>query len=265
MNENIITSSQNSKVQSIRTLKQKQVRDMHGMFVAEGKKIISDAIRAGIPMKRLFVLETKVDKFTDIIRHTKDNNVEIILVNDKVLSAICQTKSPQGIVASFSQLDHTLDTDCLDNSSFVAILQDISDPGNLGTIIRTCDAVGCDMILMQECADIYNNKVIRSSMGSIFNIKLKKVDLDECISTMVASSWQIGCGHLDGTNFYKRTQDKKVALVIANEARGVTQSTAKLCTDLWKLPMRGSTNSLNAAIAAGIMLYDIQQKMNPSS
>ena len=261
MNENIITSVQNNKIKNLRSLSKKHTRDELNMFVAEGDKVIRDAITAELSTEEIFVLDAKSDKFTPLLQLAKQNDIPITLVNDKVMSAISQTKSPQGVVAAFYKNTQDFSYDILDTIRFAAILEEIKDPGNLGTIIRTCDAVGVDIIFTENCTDIYNNKVIRASMGSIFNIPCYDTNIHDCINYMSKYSWQVGCGHLNGNNFYERNQGDKVSLVIGNEAKGITDATSELCTNLWKLPMNGKADSLNASIAAGIMLYDIHNKM----
>lgn len=262
MDEKIITSVQNNKIKQLRSLKQKQSRDDLNMFSAEGDKVIHDAICAGLTATDIFVQDTKIDKFDKLLSLAMQKNIPVNIVNEKIMSAISQTKSPQGVAATFYKKQNSFSHEVLKDARFVAILEEIKDPGNLGTIIRTCDAVGVDLIIMENCTDIYNNKVIRASMGSIFNLPCYIVSLRECISQMAAGGWQIGCGHLDGDNFYNRKQLQNVALVIGNETRGITDETAGLCTHLWKLPMNGEADSLNASIAAGIMLYDIHNKLS---
>lgn len=262
MNETTITSVQNSKIKKIRSLSKKQTRDELNMFTAEGEKVVQDAIIAGLKTDEIFVLDSKLEKFTSLLQLAKQKNIPIIEVNEKVMSAISQTKSPQGVAAAFYKYTQKFSYEVLNNVCFVAILEEINDPGNLGTIIRTCDAVGVDIIITENCTDIYNNKVIRASMGSIFNIPCYDASILQCINHMSKDNWQIGCGHLKGLNFYDRVQRDKVALIIGNEARGITEATSELCTDLWKLPMNGKAESLNASIAAGIMLYDIHNKMH---
>jgi len=261
MVENIITSVQNSKIKKLRSLKQKTTRDTLNMFVAEGDKVIKDAMNAGLKALDIFVLDIKSSKFIEIINLALEKKFPVNYVNEKVLSSISQTKSPQGIIAVFDKPENGFSLEAMNNIRFAAILEEIKDPGNLGTIIRTCDAVGVDLIIMENCTDIYNPKVIRASMGSIFNLPCYDTKLQQCIEHMVKDDWQIGCGHLKGDNFFNRVQKHKVALVIANEARGISEATSDLCTDLWKLPMNGKADSLNASIAAGIMLYDIHNKM----
>lgn len=262
MSDNIITSVQNNKIKKIRSLNKKQIRDELSMFAAEGDKVVHDAIIAGLNTDEIFVLDTKLNKFTSLLELAQQKDIPITLVNEKVMSALSQTKSPQGVVAAFYKRTPKFSHDILDKVCFAAILEGIKDPGNLGTIIRTCDAVGVDIIIMQDCTDIYNNKVIRASMGSIFNIPSYDTSISQCATYMSKNNWQVACGHLNGVNFYDRVQRNKVALIIGNEARGITEATSKLCTDLWKLPMNGKADSLNASIAAGIMLYDINNKMH---
>ncbi|MEX1377883.1 MAG: RNA methyltransferase [Eubacteriales bacterium] len=260
MDNNIITSVQNSKIQKVRLLKQKKVRDELDVFLAEGDKLIEDAMSAGLEILDVFVLDEKADKFKDLINEASDKNAFVSIINEKVLSSISQTKSPQGIAAVIKKKASQYSDDILKCTRFAAILENLQDPGNLGTIIRTCDAVGVDFIVMENCTDIYNSKVIRASMGSIFNIPIYEIPLHQCIESMKSEQWQVGCGHLHGENFYLRKQKQKAAIIIGNESQGVSEPTSKLCTDLWKLPMKGKADSLNASIAAGIMLYDIQNK-----
>ena len=262
MIENIITSVQNNKIKQLRSLKQKSERDSLNMFVAEGDKVIIDAINAGLDCIDIFIQDTKTSKFTDIINLARQNNIPVVMVNDKVMAAITQTKTPQGAAASFYKKEDAFSLGDLEKFRFIVMLEQISDPGNLGTIIRTCDAVGVDMVILEGCTDIYNNKVIRSSMGSIFNLPCVEAPINPIVERMKASSWQVGCGHLKGGNFYNRLQNEKVALIIGNESAGIKDETAIMCTDLWKLPMRGKADSLNASIAAGIMLYDISNRLN---
>ncbi len=262
MSEKTITSMQNSKIKQLRSLKQKSVRDTLNMFVAEGDKVIADAINAGLECTDVFIQDTKADKFQDIIELVHKKNIPLNIVNDKVLAAITQTKTPQGAAASFFKKENVFSENELSKLHFVAILEQINDPGNLGTIIRTCDAVGADMVIMEACADLYNNKVIRASMGSIFNLPCVEAPIHAVISKMKSDSWQVGCGHLRGSNFYDRQQKQKIALIIGNESAGIKDETSKICTDLWKLPMKGKADSLNASIAAGIMLYDIHNRLS---
>ena len=260
MIEQKITSVQNSKIQKARSLKQKKLRDELNRFLAEGDKVIADAMSAGLEISDIFVLDEKTDKFKDILNQAAGKNVFINIVNEKVLSSISQTKSPQGIVALIKKSEAIYSDNIFQKARFAAMLENLQDPGNLGTIIRTCDAVGVDFIIMESCADIYNPKVLRASMGSIFNVPIYEKPIKECIGKMKSAGWQVGCGHLHGENFYMRRQLQKAALIIGNESQGISEITSKLCTDLWKLPMRGSADSLNASVAAGIMLYDIQNK-----
>ena len=262
METQIITSIQNDKIKLIRSLKQKQNRDKLNLFLAEGEKIVRDALSAGMIAADIFVHEDKEEKFHSLLSSANENNIRINTVSEKIMAAISQTKSPQGIAASFYKRKNVFSLDVFNNSKFIGVLEEIRDPGNLGTIIRTCDAVGVDSIIMENCTDLYNNKVIRSSMGSIFNIPCYNTSLHECIPYMKDIGWQIGCGHLKGGDFYNRSQGQKIALVIGNEARGISSETANMCTDLWKLPMHGKADSLNASVAAGIMLYDIQNKLS---
>ncbi|MBN2878522.1 MAG: RNA methyltransferase [Clostridia bacterium] len=262
MNEDlIITSVQNSKIKLARSLKQKNSRNETNMFLAEGSKIITEAILSGFTAHDIFLQDSKAEKLKGLITLCAKNDIPLTYVNEKVMDALCNTKSPQGAAAIFEKKALKFSSEVINDTRFIVMLEEIQDPGNLGTIIRTCDAVGVDMIILENCTDIYNDKVIRSSMGSVFHIPCYESLLAENINYMKANSWQIACGHLSGENFYSRMQKTKTALIIGNESKGVSKAISDMCTDLWKLPMRGEAESLNASVAAGIMLYEISNRL----
>lgn len=262
MEKRIISSVSNAKIKMVRQLKRRIIRDELNLFIIEGKKIILQAVKANVIIVEIFIDDKKADEFHEVF-DCLPQQTRINYTTDDIIKVISSTKTPQPIVAVAKYIDIDFMIKEVVDDSFALILDDISDPGNLGTIIRTCDAIGVDFIVLgASCVDIHNDKVIRSSMGSIFNIRcLISDNLTKDISDMIEEKWQIACGHLEGDDFYCRKQKRKAALVIGNETRGVRDEIVDICTDKWKLPMRGGAQSLNAAVAAGIMLYDMSKQL----
>ena len=193
----------------------------------------------------------------------KGENFEV--VSDSVFKKISDTVTPQGIMAIVEKNAYTLD-DIIENvnnnitqkgRSCVVVLDRLQDPGNLGTIVRTGEGAGISGIIMSSgCADIYNPKVIRSTMGSIFRVPFTVVsDLPEAIETLKENSITTYAAHLKGEEYNKGVFEKNVALLIGNEAKGLSHEVSGKADRLIKIPMEGKVESLNAAIATAILMY----------
>ncbi|MCK5129577.1 MAG: RNA methyltransferase [Clostridiales bacterium] len=253
---NIITSKNNPIIKSATKLQVLKYRNFEKAFLIESEKVIEMAIASVYSVQRIFFDAQKQEKFSALLHDAEQKNIQTIAVNDEVMKKLSSSKSPQGIVAVVEYME--FDTKDIEGQLIVAC-DALSDPGNLGTIIRTADAVGAGAVLLSnDCVDVYNDKVIRASMGSIFNIRVVMVDsLEYSISDLQKLGYKAGCGHLDGDNFFERAAQEKTILVIGNEAKGVSDDIACVCDYQWKLPMVGKAESFNVAVAAGIMMYDI--------
>jgi len=173
---------------------------------------------------------------------------------EHVFAAVCDTRTPQGIAAVL-----TPETRPADGPRLVA-LDGVQDPGNVGTIIRTADAAGFDgLLLSRECADLFSPKVLRATMGSIFRMGFSfPASLPEALMALRRKGYSILCSQLDGDPFYEREGvGPAFALIIGNEGQGVSDPVKETATHHLRLPMRGGAESLNAAVAAGIMMYDL--------
>ncbi len=193
------------------------------------------------------------DKYTGFAQSLEAKGTLVYYVSESILASICDSKTPQGIAAIASLPEHKEMY-----SGFIVMLDDVQDPQNTGTIIRTADAAGCScVVLSPDSADCYSPKAVRASMGSIFHIPVIKADIDSYIRRLVSDGYQAACAHLEGDVSY--TLDwSKTCLVIGNESRGVSPRIKELCTKLIKIPMYGKAQSLNAAVAAGILIYKIR-------
>ena len=255
----MITSASNARVKNVIQLNQKaKVRREQGLFVAEGKKMFLEAPADWI--SEVYVSQSlSADK--EIMERAEKFFCEI--VKDSVFRQMCDTKTPQGILTVLKLPVWTEEDVLGGDSPLVMVLEDLQDPGNAGTILRTGEGAGVKGVLLTKtCVDITNPKVIRSTMGSIYRIpflyvedvvSLKKKLADRGIRTFAA--------HLKGENSYDREDYRGgTAFFIGNEGRGLTDSAAETADCLIRIPMCGKVESLNAAMAAGILMYEASRQ-----
>lgn len=260
--ENVITSSQNSIIKHVKSLHEKSKRDKLNQFFIEGYRIVKDALENNADIE--FIVVSDEYKSNDIDKWVNDLiNIKVYYVSKELFKEICDTENPQGIIAVINKkIIHTNDILNFENA-FLVILDNVQDPGNMGTIIRTADAAGASGIIVSKgCVDIYNPKVLRSTMGSIFHLPIIKVDeLNNIIDELKQNDFEIFAAHLGGkNNHFDVDMKKKCGIVIGNEANGISDEVANKCT-LIKIPMPGKAESLNAAISAGIIIYEyVRQK-----
>lgn len=252
----MITSSSNQAIKNVIQLQKKnKARKEQGCFIVEGIKLFSE-----IPRDRL--VKTYVsEEFLREASHTQlIHHIDYDIVSDKIFKEISDTKTPQGILAVVKQSEYTLEEILqTDRPAHIIILEDIQDPGNLGTIIRTGEGAGVTgFILSKGTVDIYNPKVIRSTMGSIYRMPFVYVeDLQEAI-TKVKDTCKVYAAHLSGEYSYdKGDYTKSTAFLIGNEANGLTDNSSNMTDHYIKIPMEGQVESLNAAIATSILMYEV--------
>ena len=249
---NIITSAKNPLIKTMKELSAARGRESANMFLVEGEVMIREAIKCGLRLHTLIATEKRSAAALEI-------SAEAIQVTDAVMQAVCDTKTPQGMCATFT-LPSPLSLDKLPD--IIVALDGVQDPGNVGTIWRTADAAGFQaMLIGPGSADPMSPKVQRSAMGSGFRIPICRCEnLPSALSKLAKCGYSIICSDLHGEDFYSRPDPgKKMVLVIGNEARGISDATRAQATMLVKLPMRGGAESLNAAVAAGIMMYELMR------
>ncbi|MBQ9324671.1 MAG: RNA methyltransferase [Clostridia bacterium] len=247
----IIQSLKNPKIQKWRSLSQRKAREETGCFLVEGKRAVTDALQSGYTMEAL-ILES-----TQPFPETFDCSCPAYQVPSHVMEALCDTKTPQGICAVMHKKTQTV------SGQHLVVLDALQDPGNVGTIIRTADAAGLDgVILSSRCPDIYAPKVLRATMGSIFHIPCETADsLETRLQALSEKGYALLSTELDGQPFfsYVSRAPKDWCLIIGNEGHGVSESVRRLASCHLKLPMRGQAESLNASVAAGIMMYVLME------
>lgn len=255
-----ITSTTNPLVKRIKSYNQKKYRDQDGLFIIEGIKNIEEALKSGAKIDTLIISKKLLDSSDvySIIERIEKQGALVQYVNDAVLESISDTKTPQGILATVSKLEYQLNDFMDKEDKFILLIENIQDPGNLGTIIRTADAAGIDgIIIVGNSVDIYNPKVVRSTMGSIFHLPILEIEeIDWVISRLKEKSIRIVATDLN-TDSYHWGIDYRGDLCIAvgNEAKGISDKLRGQADILVKIPILGKAESLNVATAAGIMLY----------
>lgn len=254
----VISSKDNEIIKNIRKLKEKKYRDEQNVYIIEGIKLIKEAIAENAKIKRIVMCEN----YTDENNLDKDTLYEIakynlIYVTEKVFDVITDVKTPQGIIAVIekssrgnSRIDY--------NQDIIVALDGVQDPGNLGTILRTVDSANLNQIILSKnSADPYNPKVVRSTMGGIFRVNIVEVEnLPETLKEIQKNNFKVMVTALDtDKSVYDVDYNKKV-IVIGNEANGVSEEVQSMADEKVIIPMLGKTESLNASVAAGIMIYE---------
>ena len=258
-----ITSFANPIVKEIRGLALPKNRKASGLFVAEGLKLVADAIEAGWTVRTLVHASTVGDQ--PLVRRlaatTHARGGTVISVGEAVLAKISRRDNPQTVLGVFEQrLIAAKGVRPRQDDVWIA-LEAVRDPGNLGTIVRTADAVGAaGVILVGETVDPFSPEAVRATMGSIFAVPLARATKAEFAA--LATGWRgtvVGT-HLSGTADYREADYKPpVLLVMGGEQAGLTPESAALCRTLVKIPMAGKADSLNLAIATAVMLFEIRR------
>ncbi|MBS3971367.1 MAG: RNA methyltransferase [Clostridia bacterium] len=255
-----ITSKDNPIFKLIKTLNKKKGRDENGLYLIEGLKLLEEAINHGVELQYLVINEN-----TNLL--PKGNlDCQILRVTNNMFRDLSDTVTPQGIIGLARQTDPSLGDLTLSPNPLIIVLSEIQDPGNLGTIIRTAAAARATaVVLTKGTVDLYNPKVIRSTMGAAFQIPIIcGLGDEEVINWLDKNNINILVADVNARQYYFAVNLKgAVALVIGNENRGPSSKWKSAAGDKIKIPILGDTESLNASVAAGILIYDvIRQRLN---
>ena len=260
---NIISSKDNELVKNIKKLKDKKYRDLENVYIVEGIKMVKEAILENSSIKQIIICDDceKSDLISKEMMY-ESAKYDCIYVTNKIFKYITEVQSPQGVMAIIEK--NNKDKEINYNEDIIVVLDDIQDPGNLGTILRTVDSIGLSQILVSKgTADPYNPKVVRSTMGAIYRVKVIECNnLKETLKEIKKNKFKILVTSLeDSKSVYDIKYYKKV-IVIGNEANGVEEDIVKLADEKIKIPMLGKTESLNASVATGVVLYEyVRQKI----
>lgn len=257
---NYITSINNPVIKEIKSLKLKKNREEQGLFFIEGLRFVSEALMESWQIKYILMSDSFVsnENYRQMISSVNDKNINLFAVTDKLFGELSETSSPQGILAVMASKKFEV-SDLIKNNSFIVILDSVQDPGNLGTIIRTADAAGASGIIMSKgCVDLFNPKVLRSTMGSVFHLPIAvECDLPQSIQMLKEHGIKTYAAHLSGKISYFECNFKdSCAFIVGNEANGISDAVAGTADVFIKIPMPGKAESLNASVAAGILMYE---------
>ncbi len=252
--ESLITSRDNKYVKLAKSLCTKQGRDKEGMFLIEGYRNVRDASQKGAKIEFVLVSD-KCNYDLSVFKNHK-----MFTLAPRIFDYVSDTVTPQGVIAvcrmeniEFSHIE-------LDDKSLVVVCENLQDPGNAGTIIRTADAAGAKAVIMAKgCVDIYNPKVTRSVMSSLFSIKVVQgKNMDSVFGYLKNNGFKSVAGALTGksVDLFDSDMEGRCALFIGNEGNGLTDETVKRCNITVTIPMLGGAESLNASTAAAVMMYE---------
>lgn len=239
-----ISSRKNPAVKEITFLKDKKYRDDNNLYLIEGEKSVREAVKYGVELVKIAGTADKILPYADL-------GIELLSLTKNVADYVSDSKTPQGIVAVAKKPVNKLIA-----PRFNAILLDnLQDPGNVGTIIRTAVALGIKDIYTVSCADAYAPKTVRASMSGIFNVEIHDGSYDEVLKCL--SDVNLICGDMDGEDVFDFKPCGAFCLAIGSEGQGLSQTVRNSAKKTVKIPMREQMESLNAGVSASILLYQL--------
>ena len=252
-----ITSKENALIKHIIKLKEKKYRTEYNEFVIEGAKIVKEAIEENANIKNIIISEDAIN--SELVQKQlgeKLDNQEYILVPNSIFKLLTDVENPQGVIAVIEKNSKNNQIDF--SKEIILILDNIQDPGNLGTIIRTADSVGLKQIIVSKgTVDSYNSKVIRSTMGAFFRVNIiESNNLIDTVKQIKNNGFKVVTTSLQTDKSIYDIELKKTAIIVGNEANGVSKEIIDIADEKVIIPMKGKTESLNVAVATGVLLYE---------
>ena len=260
----VITSKDNEIVKHIKKLADKKYRDQNNWYIIEGIKLVEEAIQEEAQIDKIIICEecTKTSEISKSLMYEIAKH-DCIYVTEKIFKMLTQVMNPQGIMAVIKKNKERPQVKF--DEDIIVALDDIQDPGNLGTILRTVDSIGLKQLIVSKgTADAYNPKVVRSTMGAIFRVKVIEVEnLKETIEIIRKNNYNLLVTSLQTNDSVYDIDYHKKVIVIGNEANGVSKEIQDIADNRIKIPMLGKTESLNASVATGVILYEyVRQKIS---
>ncbi|MDU7547514.1 RNA methyltransferase [Clostridium perfringens] len=247
-----IESKNNNLFKEIKKLKEKKHRIKSNKYLIEGLRFVEEAIKSKVSIDSIIFTESFKEKNPDLFLKINEN-IKLIQMNEALLKQLCSTENPQGIVGVINMQNKELKS-----GELVVLVDKVQDPGNMGTIIRTAHAAGAAGIVMTKgTVDIYNDKTLRSTMGSIFYIPIVEDDSLDFIKSLKKEGYKLVVSSLQGkNNFFEENLQGKVMIAVGNEGNGVSDEVYDIADIKVKIPMPGEAESLNVAVATSIMIYE---------
>ena len=257
-----ITSRSNPTVVSAAALKERKYREKEYSFIFEGIKLFEEALKSGICITNVFATEKVYEKCKEMAP-----KLDITMVSDGVYEKLSNEKSPQGVICVAKYIDkiHNINKiynkeEFSESKKRILLLSSLRDPGNLGTVIRSAAAFGCDeIILSSDCADIYNPKTVRAAMGTLFRQRISVVQsLSDTVKLMTDGGYRVCAAVLDdkAQPLNRLDIDRKTAFIIGNEGHGIDNDVIKAAGNTVYIPMAEGVESLNAAAAAAVFMWE---------
>ena len=247
-----IESKNNNLFKEIKKLKEKKHRIKSNKYLIEGLRFVEEAIKSKVSIDSIIFTESFKEKNPDLFLKINEN-IKLIQMNEALLKQLCSTENPQGIVGVINMQNKELKS-----GELVVLVDKVQDPGNMGTIIRTAHAAGAAGIVMTKgTVDIYNDKTLRSTMGSIFYIPIVEDDSLDFVKSLKKEGYKLVVSSLQGkNNFFEENLQGKVMIAVGNEGNGVSDEVYDIADIKVKIPMPGEAESLNVAVATSIMIYE---------
>ncbi len=249
-----ITSRNNKTVIEISKLKDKKHRERSGLYYFEGHKLFAEALDSSVEITQVFVREDRYDDYKFLLDRT---DATIYTVSESVYEKLTDDKAPDGILAVAKKPDIT---GAINGKCF--ILSEVRDPGNIGTCIRSARAFGMDTLILHSCADVYNPKVIRSTMGAFFRQSiLITEDIISTLNTLTDKGYEVFPTALSDNSISLSdiNINEKTVFIVGNEGHGISEEILDHCKSAVIIPMKGDTESLNASVAASILLWEMSK------
>jgi TrmH family RNA methyltransferase len=259
-----ITGFSNPLVKQVKSLRDKKHRKREGLFLAEGLRILTEAREAGYLPKMLFRCSNKETHALEIALESEvlAAGGDVIDTNADILAKLSGKDNPQTVLGVFEEFETSLETLNRHQSPIWLVAQAMRDPGNLGTMLRTCDAVGAGgLILIDDCTDAFSVEAVRASMGAIFTQKLAICRWEQFLSWLRTGHGQLVATYLhDAVDYQQPRYAGPCFILIGNEAQGLPAEYAMQCDLRVKIPMLGKADSLNAAVSAAVMAYEVRNQ-----
>lgn len=257
-----LTSKENINIKNtIKLKKSAKYRKQTGMFIAEGVRICIDAMQSLAQIDSFFVTETATLKHPDEFAKLQKYAKKTFVVSSELFLLISDTQTPQGFLCVIKTLDKSCQFDTIKNGGKFLALDNVQDPGNLGTILRSAEAFGVSGVVMSvDCCDIYNPKVVRGSMGAVFRLPFIRVEtLSEYFKSVPELNTYAAIVGGEAVFVTDVTFSEPCAVVIGNEGNGIKEETSAACKHKITIPMIGKAESLNASVAAAVLIWEMMK------
>ena len=253
-----ISSTANDTVKLLKGLGRKKERQETGLFLAEGAHFAEEALSNGWRPVYAFADIDALERSRDLLERMRAKGARVLTASEKVLAAIAGKDNPQRIVAAFHQRLTALSELPASGRRRYAALYEVRDPGNLGTVIRTADAAGCDgVILIGTTCDPFSVEAVRATMGSLFAMPLAATSFEDFVAWRDANKVRVVATSLRGDRaHHEATYGDRTCILMGNETSGLPRDVEDACDELVRIPMMGRAESLNLAIATGVMIYE---------